>query len=211
MSEAKRRDFDKAAAHWDEKPFRRQLASAVASGIAASLPLGTTMQALEFGCGTGLVGLQLAASVGRLTAADTSAGMLAELEKKCQEIDLENVTPLLVPPDDWTLPADRFDLVFTSMVMHHIDETEALLRHFFQILKPGGFLALADLETEDGTFHEDPTGVVHHGFDPQALVSLLAAIGFTGMQNKTVHTVRKQRENGEAAFPVFLLTAQKPQ
>lgn len=210
MTTAQFRDFDKVAANWDEKPQRRLLASAVAQGIAAAVPLHHTMRALEYGCGTGLVGLQLATEIGRLTAADASRGMLQELGKKSQELGLANVTPLLVPHEGWTLPAHDFDLVFASMVLHHISDVATLLRNFQQTLAPGGFLALADLDQEDGFFHDDVEGVAHHGFDRQELMDLLGQSGFTAMEARTVHTLRKERASGPQDYPVFLITARKP-
>lgn len=126
------RDFDKVASGWDEKPQRRLLAAAVAAGIAADVHLHREMQVLEYGCGTGLCGLQLASAVGKLTAVDTSAGMLQELRKKVQSLDLGNVTPILISPDRWTLPAAAFDLVFSSMVLHHIEAIQTLLMYFEQ-------------------------------------------------------------------------------
>ena len=210
MNENSRRDFDKVASSWDENPQRRLLAAAVATGIAEAVTLHHDMHVLEYGCGTGLVGLQLARGIGQLTAIDTSAGMLDELRSKSRALDLDNVKPLLISPDRCSLPAAAYDLVFTSMVLHHIEETEVLFRHFYEALKPGGFLALADLEREDGSFHEDPTGIAHHGFDPQALLILLKGLGFTGLQTKTIHTVRKQHGENELSYPVFLITGQKP-
>ena len=210
MSEGVCRDFDKFAADWDEKPQRRLLAAAVATGIAVDVHLHREMEVLEYGCGTGLCGLQLAPEVGQLTAVDTSAGMLEQLRKKVQSLDLGNVTPILISPNRWTLPAAAFDLVFSSMVLHHIEATQTLLKHFEQSLKPGGFLALADLEKEDGTFHDDPTGVAHHGFDPQALITILERLGITALKARTVHMMRKQHGDDERTYPVFLITGQKP-
>lgn len=210
MRNGKLRDFDKVAAGWDEQPRRRLLAAAVAAGITGAFPLGPDIQALEYGCGTGLVGMQLAGAVGRLTAVDTSAGMLEELRTKIRSLGVNNVTPLLISPDRWSLPTSAYDLVFSSMVLHHIEDTEGLIRNIHQVLKPGGFVALADLEREDGTFHDDPAGIMHHGFDPQALSGLLKGLGFTGLQARTIHTVCKQSDDGERSYPVFLITGQKP-
>lgn len=210
MSDKTRRDFDKVAASWDEKPQRRLLAEAVAAGIAESVHLHRELQVLEYGCGTGLCGLQLAPGVGQLTAVDTSAGMLEELSKKSRDLGLCNVTPTLISPDSWPLPAAAYDLVFSSMVLHHIEATRTLLQNFQKALKPGGFLALADLQLENGTFHDDPTGVAHHGFDPKALITMLEGLGFTTLETRTVHTIRKQHGGGEHSFSVFLITAQKP-
>ena len=62
--------FDKAAADWDKKQRRVELAKAIAAGISTPLPLHKEMQALEYGCGTGLVGLALAPRLGSLIAVD---------------------------------------------------------------------------------------------------------------------------------------------
>ncbi len=209
MCKESRHDFDKAAATWDEKPQRRLLAEAVTSAIAESVNLHRALQVLEYGCGTGLCGLQLASEVGQLTAVDTSAGMLDELRKKSRDLGLGNVTPILISPDSWPLPAAAFDLVFSSMVLHHVAATHALLQNFQQALKPGGFLAIADLEMEDGTFHDDPAGVAHHGFDPQALINKLERLGFKALRTRTVHTISKQHGGEERRYPVFLITGQK--
>jgi tRNA (cmo5U34)-methyltransferase len=210
MSKEVRRNFDKVAANWDEKPHRRMVAEAVTAGIIASIPLHGELQVLEYGCGTGLCGLRLASEIGHLTAVDTSAGMLEELRKKCLALGIGNVTPVQISPDDWTLPAAAFDLVFSSMVMHHVEDVQTLLLNFYYILKPGGCLALSDLEQEDGTFHDDPTGVVHFGFDSQALATELEQLGFRALKSQTVHTIHKQHGNQEHTYPVFLITGQKP-
>jgi len=210
MSKNAPRDFDTAAAHWDDKPQRRMIAAAVTAAIVANIPLHHDMQILEYGCGTGLCGLQLALKTGHLTAADTSTGMLEQLKRKTRSLGLDNVTPVLIPPSHWPLPAEAFDLVFSSMALHHIEGTRPLLDNFYRSLKPGGFLAIADLEKEDGTFHGDPTGVAHCGFDTRVFFSLLEDSGFIALDTQTVHTIRKQRGNSERCYPVFLMTGQKP-
>ena len=136
--------------------------------------------------------------------------MLEELRRKTRDLGLENVTPLLITPESWTLPNAAYDLVFSSMVLHHIAATEILLYNLSQTLRPGGTLALADLQKEDGTFHDDPTGVAHHGLDPRAVIILVAGLGFTSLETRTVHTIFKARGENEHGYPVFLLTGQKP-
>ncbi|KGO34794.1 MAG: class I SAM-dependent methyltransferase [Desulfoprunum sp.] len=201
--------FDTAAAEWDQKQRRVDLAAAIAAGIAA-LPLHQEMEALEYGCGTGLVGLALAPRLGSLIAADSSPGMLATLSDKIAAQGITNVRPLLLDLHSKDCP-QQFDLIFSAMTLHHIDEVELILGKIVEGLKPGGILALADLDSEDGSFHRDnPTGVMHHGFDRAQLTAALRRLGLKSITVDTVHTIMKTDGQGEKQpYPVFLLTAVK--
>ena len=102
--------FDTAAADWDKEQRRVDLAAAIAAGIAA-LPLHRQMEAMEYGCGTGLVGLALAPRLGSLVAADSSPGMIAALSDKIAAQGITNVRPLLLDLHSGECP-QRFDLIY---------------------------------------------------------------------------------------------------
>ncbi len=70
------RDFDKEAALWDENPGRVKVAKDVAAAILQNVTITADMRALDFGCGTGLVTLQLQPLVKSITGMDSSRGML---------------------------------------------------------------------------------------------------------------------------------------
>lgn len=201
--------FDRAAADWDKKDQRRELAAAIASGIAA-LPLPDRAQALEYGCGTGLVGLALAPRLESLTAADSSPGMLATLSDKIAEAGLTNVYPLLFDLHQDTC-SQQFDLIFSAMTLHHLADVGLIIEKLVAGLKTGGYIALADLDSEDGSFHGDNSeSVMHHGFDRDELGKTLRRLGCSIIQAQTVHTVVKPNAAGvEQPYPVFLLTAKK--
>ncbi len=202
--------FDKAAAGWDQKQRRIELAAKIAAAISSTLPLNQTMTALEYGCGTGLVGLALAPQLASLTAVDTSAGMLEVLARKIADEKIANVTPLRLDLLHEPL-TDRFDLIFCAMVLHHIQETDTILARFSDLLRDGGYLAVADLREEDGSFHDPGAdGVMHHGFDPADLAARLGGLGVKEMRFSDIHSIVKPRE-GEAtrSYPVFLLTGRK--
>ena len=101
--------------------------------------------------------------------------------------------------------------VFSAMTLHHLDDVDTVLARLVDCLKPGGILALADLDTEDGSFHRDnPEGVMHHGFDRTKLAATLRRLGLAGIEADTVHTVMKSTGQGEERpYTVFLLTAIK--
>ena len=201
--------FDQEAGQWDKKQRRIQLARAVAAGI-RDLPLDKRMQALEFGCGTGLVGLEIAPHIKSLTAVDTSRGMLKVLTEKLHSQGITNVQPRCLDLVAGPL-VERYDLVFSSMTLHHVAETDLILTRLTEALNPGGWLALADLDREDGSFHGPGTaGVHHHGFDRDKLCATVTAKGCTDVRARTIHTFNKKDDAGrERAYTVFLLTGRK--
>lgn len=203
--------FNAMAAEWDDNPMRAGIARAVAAAIADTLPLRTDMRALEYGCGTGLVSVLLANRIGHIVAADIAPAMLAVLDHKCRQAGLSHVETrrldLTVDPQ----PAERFDLIFSSMTLHHIEDTAAVLRTLAGLLKPGGWLALADLDTEDGSFHGGPIpGVFHAGFERAWVMERLRAAHLTDIAACTAHTVRRAGPGGDAEYPIFLISARRP-
>lgn len=200
--------FDQAAAKWEEKPARLELARAVADRIITEIKPAPDMTALEFGCGTGLVTFGLAPHVKEILAVDTSRNMLEVLGKKIQESGIATIHPRYLDLTAEDLPRDRFDLIFSSMAIHHVPDVPALLVIFHHLLKPGGRVALADLDTEDGGFHKDVPGVYHLGFDRKEFGGWLMNAGFTDVSAVTAHVIR--RENAVTGkpheFPVFLMT-----
>jgi len=202
------RDFDQEAAGWDEHPTRVQLAQDVASAIARAVPLGPTMDVLDFGCGTGIVTLQLAPSVGSVTGADSSAGMLEVLNAKIDAQGHTNVTTRRLDPGDGVSGA--YDLIVSSMTFHHIQDIDALLKQLFRALKAPGWLCTADLDPEQGEFHDDNTGVFHFGFDREALRRAFVGAGFVDVQDVTAAQVVKPTPQGALrTFSVFLMTGRK--
>jgi len=201
--------FDTAATGWDKENRRLELAKAISSRIAL-LPLHDGMRAMEYGCGTGLVGLDLAQRLASLVAADSSPGMLETLKAKISEKGIKNVFPRHLDLNHDDCEQD-FDLIFSAMTLHHLADVDCILAKLFQCLKPGGILALADLDEEDGSFHQDnPEGVMHHGFNRKKLAGDLERLGFYSIQVSTVHTIlRKNSQGDERPFPVFLMTAMK--
>lgn len=208
---APRRDFDHAASLWDEKPERVRLAGDVADAIAREIPLDRRMDCLDLGCGTGLLTLLLAPKVGTLTAADGSRGMLEVLNGKIERMGWTGVKTLQADIEAGPLPGGPYHLVMSSMTLHHIRDIPSLLRRISTILHPGGWIALADLDAEEGRFHRDNQGVFHFGFDRSSLAGDAAAAGFESVRTSTAARVLKDgKRDGIREFTVFLLTARKP-
>ena len=200
--------FDSKARQWDDNPVFRERGLKIADAIRKAVPLNRHMSALDYGCGTGLLSFPLKDELGAILAADSSSGMLDVLAGKIAAQGVSNMTPvkldLLADPP----PAQRFDLIVTSMTLHHVPDTDHILRLFHELLNPGGYLCIADLDSEDGSFHGIEVDV-HHGFDRAELGRRATQAGFADVQFQTVFSIAKERETGTRDYPVFLMTARR--
>ena len=201
-------EFDQKAARWDAKPVRVERAQAVADGIKAALPLSPRMTALEYGCGTGLLSFALQPYLGHITLADSSSGMLTVLRDKIAAANTQNMTPIQLDLTIDPLPAGRYQLIYTLMTLHHIADTDRMLRAFYQLLDAPGYLCVADLDTEDGSFHEDEFHG-HLGFDRDALSAQARQAGFQSVNFRTVFHMIKDVQGISKEFAVFLMAAEK--
>lgn len=207
---AEKRDFSKEAATWDENPVRVKLAQDICAAISAQVPCAATTHLLDFGCGTGLLTLELAPRVAQATGVDSAPGMLEVLEAKAQRLGLHNVRTLLLDPDAGAALAGRYDIIVSSMALHHVQKIGPLLRQFYACLNHGGHLCIADLDLDNGQFHSDHTGVFHHGFARDALQRDFAEAGFTDIRDTTAATVTRPAADGVVRdFTVFLMTARR--
>jgi len=200
--------FDSKARQWDDNPLFKERGLKIAEAIRKAVPLRRDMSALDYGCGTGLLSFPLKDELGAILMADSSGGMLDVVNEKIAAQGVTNMTTLKLdlladPP-----PEQNFDLIVTSMTLHHVPDTDHILRVFHDRLKPGGTLCIVDLDKEDGSFH-GPEIDVHHGFDQADLSRRAAQAGFSDMQFQTVLSIAKEHATGTRDYPVFLLTARR--
>jgi ubiquinone/menaquinone biosynthesis C-methylase UbiE len=204
--------FDSKARQWDENPVFVERARKIADGLRAMVSLSTTMSALDYGSGSGLLSFPLKDELGSITLSDTSAGMLEVVQEKIAAQDVRNMVTLKADLSATALPDIRFDLIYSSMTLHHIPDTEAILAAFHAHLNPGGWLGIADLDQEDGSFHGIEVDV-HHGFDRETLARKVRRAGFANVAFQTVFEIEKEIEKdkpeGKRAYPVFLMVARK--
>ena len=209
MSSEKDR-FDEIAGTWDEEPRRLALASSVAEAIGTAVPLSPALEVLDFGCGTGLVTLALRPRVGRITGADTSSGMLEQLRRKIAAGTLGNVEAVWMDPASPRLPDGPFDLVVSSMALHHVEDPGEVglaepQRPAHVRLGPAGTRHHALEHRLDVGAHE--RGVFHLGFDRADVARWLEAAGFVDV---AVRLATVDRKNGRE-YPIFLATGRKAQ
>jgi ubiquinone/menaquinone biosynthesis C-methylase UbiE len=212
MSHPKTSHFDQYATTWDDNPARITLMKAIGEAILREVQPTREMNVLDYGCGTGLVGLFLLPHVGTVTGADNSVGMLDVLRQKIRAGGLTTMRSVRLDLEGDPLPAERYDLIVSNMTLHHIADTGKVLGACAQLLTARGTLCIADLAPEPGSFHppEMADSVHHHGFDPEELAAQLSRLGFQRTKHSTAHSVRKPVADGtERDFPVFLIVARK--
>jgi ubiquinone/menaquinone biosynthesis C-methylase UbiE len=202
-------NFDERAKDWDSDPDKVERARLVAEAIRQAIPLSNEMRALEYGCGTGLLSFALQPYLGQITLADTSQGMLDVLSEKITSAGVINMYPVRLDLASDPLPAERYDLTYSLMTLHHIPDVNGILASFRDLLEPKGYLLVADLDQEDGSFHTDGTTDVHLGFDRERLEKTVKDIGFGNIKFSTAYEIKKKIGNEQRTFPVFLMTAQK--
>lgn len=199
--------FDERAAFWDI-PERIERAKFVAEAIINKVAMSSVNKALEYGCGTGLLSFALKDHAGDVTLADVSDGMLKVLSEKIIAAGAANFKTLKLDLITDPLPDEKYDLIYTLLTLHHIDDVKKILRQFHEILNENGFIAVADLDKEDGTFHgKGFTG--HNGFDRNEFKSLVESCGFENISYQTPYIIKREVNGVIKNFPLFLMTARK--
>ncbi len=188
---------------WDMNSKRVQNAKGIAELIVNNIKLDKTMEIMDFGAGTGLLSYFVAPYVEKIIAVDNSPSMLLEFQNKCDEFSCH--TEILEKDLSTDTLERKFDGIISSMTIHHLEDIPTLFVKFYDMLDEHGFIAIADLDSEDGTFHSDNEGVFHYGFDRQLLARYAQEAGFKDVTFSLANKISKPH----AEFTVFLMTAIK--
>jgi len=196
--------FSVRAEGYDTTDYRIKYVDEMAEAIRKTAPLSPETTLLDFGAGTGLLTERLAPFVKKIIAVDISPSMISQLREKATRLScqIETLQQDLTKGD---LPDLSVDGIVSTMTFHHIEDPFTLLERFTSLLKPGGFLALCDIDTEDGTFHTIDTGVEHYGFDRGKMRSWMEKAGFGSVTIADATTIVKPH----GAYTAFLVYARK--
>ena len=194
-------NFAEKAAHMDA-PVRVEMARRFVNEIDSSVKLPLSSHLIDLGCGTGLVGLQLASRVAKVTMVDSSLAMLDILNEKIRKNATPNVAVQLGELNDYS--GQPVDGIIALLVAHHVEDIGTLFNQVYSKLKDGGVFVVGDLVTEDGSFHLGET-VPHNGFDMDDISSVATEQGFSSVKAYQYDTRNK---NGRD-YPLFILIAKK--
>lgn len=200
--------FDSRARSWDSNPVHMERSGAIAEKILEMIPVDSRMRALEYGAGTGILGSMLATHFKEIVLMDSSKEMVEVMKEKMSANSIENLIPVVGDLEKEEYCGEQFDLIYSQMVFHHIDDIGFLLGKLYKLLKPGGYLAIADLYKEDGSFHgEGFSG--HNGFDVDMLKTEIEMSGFSFYDIKQCFVMGKEISGVIKHYPIFLIVSVK--
>ncbi|WP_249353826.1 class I SAM-dependent methyltransferase [Rhodococcus sp. USK13] len=143
-------------------------------------------EVLDIGCGTGIFSRRAARVVrpgGRVVGIDPSPPMIEYATRRA----LANCTFVIAGAEDLPQPDVSFDLVISSLAIHHIPpELRAnALAEAFRVLRPGGRLLIAD-------FRPPRNRIAYH---------LVGAVSGHAMQHNPIHELAGSIRGAGFAVP----------
>ena len=194
--------FDSIANSYDN-PERHHIAKVASDAIKEYLGDTRSKSAIDFGCGTGLVGMNLVNEFESLLFMDTSENMLDIVKKKITDVGALNARTLCFDFESSSQPDLRADYIFMAQVLLHIQDYEAVLAKLHAVLNDEGHLLIVDFNKNDKVVSE----LVHNGFDQEQLKALMLKIGFKDIRSKTIYSGTKLFMNQDASL--FIMDGKK--
>ena len=195
--------FEQKADSYDKDTNRVNNVDNIANSVLSNIKLNKSMHIMDFGSGTGLLLERVAPFVKKITAVDVSESMTKQLDDKRKHLECEVE---IIQMDLTKTKLDmKFDGIISSMTMHHIKDILAMFNDFYAMLNDNGVIAISDLDTEDGSFHTEDTGVFHFGFDRTTFSNIAITAGFKNVKITSASIVEKPH----GKYSVFLLTGNK--
>ncbi len=197
--------WEQMASRYDTED-RVAIANIIVQAVRSELEKTTDTKektALDFGCGTGLIGLGLIDLFQSVLLTDTSPQMIEQVNRK---IEYNHITSARTQCCDFlaeTPPALQVDYIILSQVLLHIKNSERILTRLYNMLKIEGHLLIVDFD-KNKDIHSDQ---VHAGFEQRELLDLVKQIGFTSANSHTFYHGEKIFMNKDASM--FLLNATK--
>jgi ubiquinone/menaquinone biosynthesis C-methylase UbiE len=194
--------FDRIAQHYDSEK-QQALAQQILTALNKEVGDCSEKVILDYGCGTGLIGLELAAACKKMILMDPSVEMMNIVNDKMQHAGLTNTQTITGSFSAEETPEIQADIIIVSLVLLHVPDTQNLLSHLYAALKNQGEVFIVDFDKNEHVQHEK----VHNGFDQKELARKCELAGFKQVTSHTFY-------QGEALFmnqaaSLFILKAQK--
>ena len=182
---------------------RIQIAKVSADAIREYLIDTKNKNAIDFGCGTGLVGMNLLNDFNSVLFLDTSQNMINQIKQKISDSKAENAATLCFDFEKNNISDLHADYIFMAQVLLHIKDVKSVLSRLYQVLNENGHLLITDFNKNEKVASD----MVHNGFDQMELANCMAQIGYRNIQSKTFYTGSKIFMGQDASM--FILDSRK--
>lgn len=186
-----------------DTPERIQIAKVSSEAIREYIVDAKSKNAIDFGCGTGLVGMNLLHEFDSMLFLDTSQNMILQVRQKITDFNIRNADTLCFDFEQEGLSDLHADYIFMAQVLLHIPDVEFVLSKLFDVLNEGGHLLIVDFNKNENIVSD----LVHNGFHQDELSGVMTKIGYKHIQSKTFYHGSKIFMGQDASM--FVLGAQK--
>lgn len=183
--------FNEMAKKYDNEQ-RTELANVVASEIRGNINDSADKILLDYGCGTGLVGLQFSADFKKVIFSDISEEMLKVVDSK---IEMSNINNAETKGTDF-LSNVKADTIIVSLVLLHVSEYQELIKELSDRLNDQGQLLIVDFDKNEMIQHDK----VHNGFTREEMHIALNGAGLNNVEIKTFYHGEKVFMNKDASM-----------
>ncbi len=174
--------FEQIATIYDT-PERVHIASVSADAIRKFAVATKEKIAIDFGCGTGLVGLDLLDAFHSILFLDSSPNMIKQVQQKITALRIPNAATMCFDFETEVTSDLHADYIFMAQVLLHIKDVEFILTRLYDVLNPGGHLLIVDFNKNENIISD----IVHNGFDQIELTSMMTKLGYKNIQSETIY------------------------
>ncbi|MFT4143336.1 MAG: class I SAM-dependent methyltransferase [Mobilitalea sp.] len=194
--------FEMMANRYDTSE-RIHIAKVAADAIRECLADTENKNAIDFGCGTGLVGMNLLKEFKSILFLDSSQNMINRMKQKITDFNIKNADTMCFDIETDEKLDLHMDYIFMAQVLLHIKDVDLVLSKLYDTLNTGGHLIIVDFDKNEAISND----MVHNGFDQKNLTELMNRIGYREVHSKTFYSGSKIFMDQDASM--FVLDAKK--
>ena len=127
--------FDKYAKVWNSYSFVQENIKNFIKFINEKNYLNKNVTIMDFGCGTGILGINLINNVKKVIFLDSSKEMIKQVQIGLKKKDVLNYE--IIEGEINEYKGDKIDLILVTNVLNYIDDINNVINKFSNILKKG--------------------------------------------------------------------------
>ncbi len=147
MNDPIQAEFARQAAQMDRAPVFQ--AETVLDWFVKAIHSSSPARVLDLACGPGIVAEVVAPHVKEVVGVDATSAMIRHAQLRFEKARLTNGRFEMARAESLPFAGDEFDTVITRLSFHHFSNLPAVLTETRRVLKPRGYLAVADILSSD--------------------------------------------------------------